>query len=78
MDSFDRQWQRWFPEEKLKPPQPPPRPWTTSRIIFFSAVALALLLLLSLAKTYYTEWLWFNSLNYASVFTTTLKTRISV
>ncbi|HLB27853.1 MAG TPA: UPF0182 family protein, partial [Dehalococcoidales bacterium] len=80
MDSFDRQWQRWFPEEKIKPPQPQPRPrpWTASRIIFFSAVALALLLLLSLAKTYYTEWLWFNSLNYSSVFTTTLKTRISV
>ena len=79
MDSFDRQWQRWFPEEKGNQSEaPPPHRWTTNRIPFIISIIVALLILLSMAKDFYTEWLWFSSLNYGSVFTTVLKTRVLV
>ena len=79
MDSFDRQWQRWFPEERGKQPEAsPPRRWSTRRIFLIIAAVLTLLILLDTAKDLYTEWLWFSSLNYGSVFTTVLKTRVLV
>ncbi|MEK7354480.1 MAG: UPF0182 family protein [Chloroflexota bacterium] len=81
MDSFDRQWQRWFPEEHGKQPEPPPPPagrWSTGIILLIISGVLALLILLDMAKDLYSEWLWFSSLNYGSVYTTVLKTRVLV
>jgi len=37
---------------------------------------LALFILISIAKGFYTEWLWFSSLDYGSVYTTILQTKV--
>ena len=38
MDSFDRQWQRWFPEDRDKKPVPPAKHgWTTARVFLILA-----------------------------------------
>ncbi len=77
MDSFDRQWQRWFPESGDKKPEPPPRSgWTTSRVTLILAGLLILFILVNIAKGFYTEWLWFSSLGYGSVYATILKTKL--
>ena len=77
MDSFDRQWQRWFPEGGDKKPEPPPEGgWTTSRVILILAGLLILFILVNIAKGFYTEWLWFSSLGYGSVYATILKTKL--
>ncbi len=79
MDSFDRQWQRWFPEDRDKKPVPPAKHgWTTARVFLILAGALTLFILISIAKGWYTEWLWFDSLGYGSVYTTILKTKVLV
>ncbi|MBI2850803.1 MAG: UPF0182 family protein [Chloroflexi bacterium] len=79
MDSFDRQWQHWFPEDKIRQPEAPPPPrWTIRRVLSILTGVLAALILLSIAKDYYSDWLWFSSLNYGSVFSTILKTRVLV
>jgi len=39
---------------------------------------LTLLILLNISKGWYTEWLWFNSLDYGSVYTTILKTKVII
>ena len=77
MDSIDREWQRWFsrqPDEKRVPPSR--RRVTTTRILLVLAGVLALFILLSMLKGFYTEWLWFSSLGYAGVYTTILETRV--
>jgi len=77
LDSFDRQWQRWFPENGGKKPGPPARRgWTTSRVFLVLAGALALFILISISKGVYSEWLWFSSLGYGSVYATILKTKV--
>ena len=79
MDSFDRQWQRWFPESREeKPTRPNRRDRTSSWVLLILVGALALFILINIAKGLYTEWLWFNSLGYDSVFTTILKTKVLV
>ncbi len=79
MNSFDRQWQRWFPEDKGKEPAPPAkRGWTTARVFLILAGALTLFILINIAKGWYSEWLWFDSLGYGSVYTTILKTKVLV
>ena len=79
MDSFDRQWQRWFPEDTNKKPAPPTkRGGTTTRVFFILAAALSLFILINISKGFYTEWLWFSSLGYGSVYTTILKTKVLV
>ena len=79
MDSFDRQWQRWFPEDTNKKPAPPTkRGGTTARVFFILAAALSLFILINISKGFYTEWLWFSSLGYGSVYTTILKTKVLV
>ncbi len=79
MDSFDRQWQRWFPEDKDEKPSPPSRPgWTSGRVVLILVGALLLFILINILKGFYTEWLWFNSLDYGSVYTTILKTKVIV
>jgi len=81
LDSFDRQWQRWFPEEHGKPPEPPPPPpnrWSTNRILWVITIIFALLTVLDTARHLYTEWLWFSSLNFGAVYAAVLKTRLLV
>ena len=75
MDSFDRQWQRWFPEDRGKKLESPVGfGRKASRILLVLAGVFTLFIILNIAKGLYAEWLWFNSLNYGSVYTTVLKT----
>ncbi|MFC2056586.1 UPF0182 family protein [Chloroflexota bacterium] len=79
MDSFERQWQRWFPEDRGKEPAPPAgHGWTSNRVLSILAGLLALLIFISVAKGFYTEWLWFSSLGYGSVYATILGTKVLV
>jgi uncharacterized membrane protein (UPF0182 family) len=82
LDSFYRQWQqwqRWFPQKKGGEPAPPARRrGTTARIFLIAAGVLALFILINVLKGAYTEWLWFDSLGYGSVYATILKTRVLV
>jgi uncharacterized membrane protein (UPF0182 family) len=79
LDSFDQQWQRWFPENKGKKTAPPARRRGAGGWVFpLLAGGLALFILLNISKGFYTEWLWFNSLGYGSVYTTILGTKVSV
>jgi len=54
------------------------RGWTTTRVFVVLAGALALFILLGILKGFYTEWLWFSSLGYDSVYATILKTKVLV
>jgi len=47
-------------------------------VLLILAGALALLILLNISKGLYTEWLWFNSLGYGSVYATILKTKVLI
>jgi len=79
LNSFDRQWQRWFPEDKGEKPAPPAKHgWTTARVFLILAGALTLFIFINISKGLYTEWLWFSSLGYGSVYTTILKTKVLV
>jgi len=79
LDSFEKQWQRWFPESGGEKPAPPAkRGWTTARTILILAGALTLFILLNMSKGFYTEWLWFNSLGYGDVYLTILKTKVLI
>jgi len=79
LDSFERQWQRWFPESSEEKPRPPAKGgWTAARVALIVAGVLALFIFLNILKGVYTEWLWFSSLDYGSVYTTILKTKILI
>ena len=78
MDSFDRQWQRWFPEGGSKEPVQPPLRGRTNKIIIIVAAVMILFIILNVLKGFYSEWLWFSSLGYGSVYTTILKTRVLI
>ncbi len=79
LDSFERQWQRWFPEEGgSKPESPASGQRAINRLFLILAGAFALFILLSILKGVYTEWLWFSNLNFGSVYTTILKTQVLV
>jgi len=79
MDSFNREWQRWFPgEEKEGAPAPPQPGGKTSGVLLALVGVFILFILLNVAKGFYTEWLWFSSLDYGSVYTTILKTKVLV
>jgi len=79
LDSFEKQWQRWFPESGGEKPSPPAkRGWTGARTILILAGALTLFILLNMSKGFYTEWLWFNSLGYGDVYLTILKTKVLI
>ena len=76
MSSFDyRKWQRWFPESG---DEKPVQHRHTPGIILIMAIVLALFIVLNIAKGFYTEWLWFSSLGYGSVYTTILKTKVLI
>jgi len=77
LNSFDqRQWQRWFPQGSGQEPVRPGLGRRTTRIILIVAAVLVLFIVLSVSKGFYTEWLWFSSLGYGTVYTTILKTRL--
>ncbi len=79
MDSWTREWQRWFPEDKGGGPiSPAKRGWTTARVLLLLAGILALFILINIAKGFYTEWLWFDSLGYSSVYATILRTKVLI
>jgi len=79
LDSFERQWQRWFPESRGDEPVPPARRgWTSARVFLILAGALTLFILINISKGVYTEWLWFSSLGYGSVYATILKTKVLI
>jgi uncharacterized membrane protein (UPF0182 family) len=79
LDSFSRDWQRWFPGDRGKEPVPPARRrWTAARVILVLVGLLVLFILVNIAKGFYTEWLWFSSLGYSSVYATILKTKLLV
>jgi len=78
-DSFYRQWQRWFPENGDQGREPPAkRGWMTTRVFLIIAGVISLFILINLLKGVYTEWLWFDSLGYGSVYTTVLTTKVLV
>ena len=57
---------------------PAKRIGTTTKVILIIAGVLALFIIINVLKGFYTEWLWFNSLGYGSVYTTILKTKVLV
>ena len=52
------------------------RPHHTGRWLIAIGVLIALFIVASISKGIFTEWLWFDSLGYSSVYTTILTTRI--
>ncbi len=77
MSSFDqRKWQRWFSKIGGEEPVRPARRGGAPKAIIIIAVVLALFIVSGIAKGFYTDWLWFSSLGYGSVYTTILRTRI--
>jgi uncharacterized protein len=79
LDSFNRDWQRLFSEDRGKVKVPPVRRhWTAFRIFLGIIGVVALFIILNIAKGAYTEWLWFNSLGFGNVYLTILNTKIAV
>ena len=79
LDSFERQWQRWFPESRDRETVPPAKGrWTITKVTLILAGVLALYILINVSKGVYTEWLWFNTLGYGSIYVTILKTKVLV
>ncbi len=77
MNSLEKKWQRWFPESAGSERTPTAQVGRgISKRFLIPAVILALFVLLSVAKGIYTEWLWFNSLGYGSVYVTVLKAKV--
>jgi len=77
LSSFDqRKWQHWFSESGGEEPVRPARRGGAPKAIIIVAAVLVLFIVLGIAKGFYTEWLWFSSLGYGSVYTTILRTRI--
>jgi uncharacterized membrane protein (UPF0182 family) len=75
MDPFSRQFKQWFPDDN-QPVSPAGHRSTVSRVIVTLVSLLFLYILVNVVKGFYTEWLWFSSLGYASVYTTILNTRL--
>ena len=86
MSTFDSEkWQKWFSEgEDNKPPSYPRQSKQTSpslssyRPVQIIGIILILFIVLGILKGIYSEWLWFSSLDYGSVYTTILKTKVSL
>ncbi|MFC1962186.1 UPF0182 family protein [Chloroflexota bacterium] len=77
MDSFNEQWQRWFPEDKKAAPKGGGG-WTSARVTLVIAGVILLYTFINIGKGFYTDWLWFQSLGYGSVYTTILFTRLAI
>jgi uncharacterized membrane protein (UPF0182 family) len=76
LESFDEQLQKWFPEEK----QPAKRKRRGLGLKIFTGVVIfvALIIIANVAKGFYSEWLWFQSLGYEQVYTTMLQTKLAI
>lgn len=72
-DSFDHQWQQVPSEDTMKNRQ---LSGSSKKFFIGCAVLIVLLILVSIAKSIWTEWLWFKSLEYDSVYITILTTKI--
>lgn len=79
MDDFSKQWQRWFPEDKEKKADTPPaRKSVIWKVLAILAGVVVLYIFFNIFKGIYTEWLWYDSLGYGSVYTTILKTKVLI
>jgi uncharacterized membrane protein (UPF0182 family) len=79
LDSFDKDWQRWFPQEKNESPASSGRSgcaMSSAFLILFGIIVI--FIILNVSKGLYTEWLWFDSLSYSSVFSTILQTKVTI
>jgi len=70
LDSLDRLWERAASSERSAG-----RGWVF-RVSVILAVLLVLFIVFNVLKGFYTEWLWFDSLDYGSVYATILKTKV--
>ncbi len=79
LDSFDRQWQSRFPENGGKEAAALiHRRRTIARVFSILAGVVVLFILINMGKGWYTEWLWFDSLGYGSVYATILRTKVLI
>ncbi|MEE8419547.1 MAG: UPF0182 family protein, partial [Dehalococcoidales bacterium] len=79
MDSFDKTWQRLFAEdEDGKPTKSGRAGCMVNTTLLVLAGLLGLFILLGVLRGFFTEWLWFDSLGYSSVYTTILWTKVGV
>jgi len=79
VDDFSKQWQRWFPEDKDQKSEPAKKRTTLIwKILAVLGGLVVLYILINIFKGFYTEWLWFDSLGYGSVFGTIIKTRLVI
>ena len=78
MDSLEKLWQRPSPPGVEREPGERPRRGWTFRLIVILAALVVLFIILNISKGFYSEWLWFDSLGYGSVFTTILRTKVLV
>ena len=78
MDSFEKQWQKWFPEDQDNKPGGVSGRSRFSKILWAIGALIGLFIIISIFKGFYTDWLWFSSLGYGSVFTTILWSRILI
>ncbi len=74
LNSFDGEWERWFPESKK--PVPPARQQAVLWVLPTLVGAIVVLNLANVAKGFYTDWLWFQSLGYGNVYATILQTKV--
>jgi uncharacterized protein len=76
MSSFEKNWQRWFPEHGDIETVRSRQRGHGSRKILVAVLLFALFIILSVVKGLYTEWLWFDSLGYGNVYVTIIKTKV--
>jgi uncharacterized membrane protein (UPF0182 family) len=78
LNSFDKEWQQWFPEEggenRARRGSGGINPYKIMMIVLGLVL---LVIIINLAKSFYTEWLWFDTLNFGNVYTTILGVRVS-
>ena len=76
MSSFEKNWQRWFPEHKDVGTVRGKNRRRGNMKILIPMLLFVIFIILSVGKGLYSEWLWFNSLSYGSVYVTILKTKV--
>lgn len=77
MDQFEKEWQRWFPEDRGKKNKPQRRSaWRATNILWMLFAIIAFFVVLNISRGVYTEWLWFSNLGYSSVYSTILGIKI--
>ncbi len=79
MSSFDfKKWQKWFPENRGEEPVQHVRRRSHPKALIIIATVIILFIVLSILKGIYTEWLWFSSLGYGSVYATIIKSKVLI